>query len=303
MSTKINFLFSLGLGLFCACKSSKLSTKNGVNFPAFDVEAHRGGRGLYPENTIIAMKNAVDLGVNTLEMDTHITKDSEVVVTHDDYLNADFILNKDGTFFSKAEGKEKLIYQINYQELKSYDVGSKFYSSFPQQQKVKAYIPRLADLIDSVQNYLQTNKKPQVFYNIETKCSPKGDGVLHPNPDEFVTRLISVIKDKGITPFVIIQSFDKRTLQIIHQKHPEIKTAFLVAQKNTYEAYISDLGFKPFILSPAYKIVDEELVQKCHQNNIKIIPWTVNTLEEIKQMKSLGVDGIITDYPNLLTTK
>lgn len=303
MSKKINLLFIVGLSMLCACKTGKLDTQTNPSFPKFDIEAHRGGRGLYPENTIIAMKNAIDLGVNTLEMDTHISKDGEVVVTHDDYLNADFILNPDGTSFTKLEGKEKLVYQINYEGLRKYDVGSKYYANFPQQKKVKAYIPRLADLIDSVQNYLQTNKKPQVFYNIETKCSPKGDGILHPNPDEFVNLLMNVINDKGITPFVIIQSFDKRTLQIIHQKYPKIKTAYLISKKDNYEDYIKDLGFKPFILSPAYKLVDAELVQKCHQNSIKIIPWTVNTLQEIKELQILNVDGVITDYPNLLTVK
>ncbi len=303
MSTKIKLLFLLGSGMLCACNTTKLNSKPAIAFPSFDVEAHRGGRGLFPENTIIAMKKAIDLGVNTLEMDIHISKDGEVVVTHDDYLNANFILNPNGTSFTKTEGKEKLIYQMNYSELKRYDVGSKYYPGFPQQHKAKTYIPRLADLIDSVQTYLTANKKPQVFYNIEAKCSAKGDGVLHPNPEKFVNLLIKVIQEKGITPYVIIQSFDKRTLQIIHQKHPKIKTAFLVSEKDTYDAYLKDLGFKPFILSPAYKIVDAELVEKCHQNGIKVIPWTVNTLPEIQELQSLNVDGIITDYPNLLTSK
>lgn len=270
-----------------------------ADYPSFSAEAHRGGRGLMPENTIPAMKNAIDLDVTTLEMDTHITADGQVVLSHDEYINPLFSLKPDGKEISVEEAKNLVLYKMQYDELKKYDVGSKFYSKFPKQKKLKTYMPLLSELIDSVQAYINVNHKKQMFYNIETKCSPEGDGVYNPGPDEFVEKLMAVLIQKKILPYVVIQSFDKRTLQIIHKKYPEVRTSFLIENKKSFEDNMADLGFAPFILSPAYKLVDAGLVKKCHDAKVKVLPWTVNTKEEIEQLKSLGVDGVITDYPDL----
>lgn len=283
-----------------ACSVQKTSN-TAVTFPSFSAEAHRGGRGLVPENTILAMKDAMTYpAVTTLEMDTHITKDGKVVVTHDDYLSPGFMLTPDGKEIPASDAKKYNVFQMDYQQLKTFDIGTKFHKDFPQQKKVKTYIPLLADLIDSVQNEIKVKNKKQYFYNIETKCSAKGDGISNPTPAVFVKLLMDVIKSKKIEQYVVIQSFDKRTIQIINKEYPNIKTSFLVNNKRTYEENIADLGFKPFILSPAFKMVDAELVRKAHADGIKIIPWTANTAEEISRLKSLGVDGVITDYTNLL---
>jgi len=297
------FYYSLGALLITisACSVSKNTSVNQGSFPAFSAEAHRGGRGLMPENTILAMKNAMSLqAITTLEMDTHITKDGKVVVTHDDYLNPNVILTPEGKDIPARDNKKYNIFQMEYSLLKTFDIGTKFYKNFPEQKKVKTYIPLLADLIDSVQYEIKAKNKKQYFYNIETKCSAKGDGVTNPTPDIFVKLLMEVIKSKQIEPYVVIQSFDKRTLQILNREYPHIRTSFLVSNKKTYEENIADLGFKPFILSPASKMVDAELVKKAHADGVKILPWTANTAEEIARLKVLKVDGIISDYPNLL---
>ena len=297
------FYYSLGALLITisACSVSKNTSVNQGSFPAFSAEAHRGGRGLMPENTILAMKNAMSLqAITTLEMDTHITKDGKVVVTHDDYLNPNVILTPEGKDIPARDNKKYNIFQMEYSLLKTFDTGTKFYKNFPEQKKVKTYIPLLADLIDSVQYEIKAKNKKQYFYNIETKCSAKGDGVTNPTPDIFVKLLMEVIKSKQIEPYVVIQSFDKRTLQILNREYPHIRTSFLVSNKKTYEENIADLGFKPFILSPASKMVDAELVKKAHADGVKILPWTANTAEEIARLKVLKVDGIISDYPNLL---
>lgn len=283
-----------------ACKTYQ-QTKNNMSFPSFSAEAHRGGRGLMPENTIIAMQDAMNYpNVTTLEMDTHITKDNQVVVTHDDYLSPSFMLTPDGKEIPKADAKKYAIFQMDYQILKTFDIGTKINTGFPQQKKIKTYIPLLADLIDSVQNRIKQTNHKQMFYNIETKCDVAGDGIANPTPEVFVKLLMEVIEQKKITPFVVIQSFDKRTIQIINQKYPNVKTSFLVDNKKTYEENMADLGYKPFILSPNYKMVTAEMIAKAHAAGVKVIPWTVNTPEEIARLKSLKVDGIITDYPNLL---
>lgn len=287
-------LFSLS-----GCKTMKTAKPTtAAEFPAFSTEGHRGGRGLMPENTIIGMKHAIDLGITTLEMDTHITKDGKVVVTHDDYLSPTFMLTPEGKEIPKSDAKKYPVYQMDYSLLKQFDLGSKPHPGFPEQQKIKSYIPLLSDLIDDVQAY--TKGKKQMFYNIETKCSAKGDGIVNPGPEEFVKLLMDVIEQKGITPYVVIQSFDKRTLQVLHKKYPGVRTSYLVDNKKTVEENLADLGFNPFILSPAYKMVNAELVKKCHNKHIKVIPWTANTKEDIASLKQLNVDGIISDYPNLL---
>lgn len=283
-----------------SCKSQQVTTVANPPFPEFSTEAHRGGRGLMPENTIIAMYDAINRGVTTLEMDTHITGDKEVIVSHDAYLNANFVKTPDGAEFTKEEQKNYVIYKMTYNDLRKFDVGSKFYAAYPDQKKVNTYIPRLADLIDSVQNYIKVNHKEQVFYNIETKSSAKDDNIHNPEPAEFVKLLMDVLEQKKITPYVVVQSFDIRTIQLINEKYPQVRTSYLVSNKNTFEQNIALLGYKPFIYSPHHKLVTPELVQKCHDQQIKIIPWTANTKEEIESLKAMKVDGIITDYPNLL---
>lgn len=293
------------IGIFvlaiAACSVRKTTKVNDVPFPAFSAESHRGGRGLMPENTIIAMKDAMSHpAITTLEMDTHITKDGKVVVTHDDYLSPGFMLTPDAKEIPKSDAKKYNVFKMDYDLLKTFDIGTKVNKDFPQQKKVKTYIPLLADLIDSVQHEISSKNKKQYFYNIETKCSAKGDGVTNPTPDVFVKLLMEVIKAKKIEAYVIIQSFDKRTIQIINKEYPHIRTSFLVSNKKTYEENMADLGFKPFILSPAFKMVDAEMVKKAHADGVKIVAWTPNTAEEIAALRALNVDGIISDYSNLL---
>ncbi|TCD03620.1 glycerophosphodiester phosphodiesterase family protein [Pedobacter psychroterrae] len=284
-----------------ACKTiNKANQDAAAKFPVFSTEAHRGGRGLMPENTIIAMLDAMSYGnITTLEMDTHITKDNQVVVTHDDYLSPGFMLTPEGKEIPPGDAKKYPVYQMNYDLLKAFDIGTKVNAGFTQQKKVKTYIPLLADLIDSVQTEIKVKNKKQVFYNIETKCGPAGDGVVNPVPEVFVKLLMDVIEQKKITPYVVIQSFDKRTIQLINQKYPKVKTSFLISNKKSYDENIADLGYKPFIYSPEWKLVNEELVSKAHTDGVKIVPWTPNTKADIDRLKALKVDGIITDYPNL----
>ncbi len=288
------------LALTLGCKAVNQQNKMEVKFPDFSAEAHRGGRGLMPENTIVAMLDAMKYDkVTTLEMDTHITKDNQVVVTHDDYLSPGFMLAPEGKEIPVSDAKKYSIFQMDYKLLKTFDIGTKVNAGFKQQKKIKTYIPLLADLIDSVQNEIKLKGKKQYFYNIETKCDVQGDNVVNPTPEVFVKLLMDVIEKKKITPFVVIQSFDKRTIQIINKKYPKVRTSFLVSNKKSYEENIADLGFKPFILSTEWKMVNAELIRKAHADGVKIVPWTVNTVDDINKLKTLKVDGIITDYPNL----
>lgn len=267
----------------------------------FDKQGHRGCRGLMPENTIPAMLMALDLGVTTLEMDVVITKDKKVVLSHDQWFSEEITTKPDGTYMGPREERKFNIYWMTYEEVKTFDVGMKQHPRFPQQKKINVVKPLLKDVIDSVKQYMVTSKRPFPYFNIETKCLPVGDKVFHPEPAEFVELLMNVIREKGIEDHVIIQSFDFRTLQYLHQKYPSVKTAMLIEDydKRGLDEQVKALGFTPDIYSPAFEGVNESLVKKCHKQNIKIIPWTVNEKTKIEELRKMGVDGIITDYPNL----
>ena len=190
---------------------------------------------------------------------------------------------------------------MTFEETQKMDVGLKPHPRFPQQQKIAVHKPSLAALFDSVKNYMATAKRPYPFFNIETKVMPATDNIYHPEPAEFVELLMKVIIAKKVENYVIIQSFDIRTLQYLHQHYPNIKTAMLIEayDKRSLDDQIKALGFIPTIYSPDYLLATKVLIEKCHQQNIKVIPWTVNEVKKINQLKEMGVDGIITDYPNL----
>jgi glycerophosphoryl diester phosphodiesterase len=270
-----------------------------ANLPAFDKEAHRGGRGLMPENTIPAMLNAIKLGVNTLEMDAVITKDKKVILSHEPFFNHAITTKPDGDTVSTKEERSLNIFEMTYDETQRYDVGSKPNPGFPQQQRYKAAKPLLSAVIDSAEAYVKQHKATPVFYNIETKCQPTTDNKYHPAPDEFLDLLMAVLKAKKITDPVIIHSIDFSTLQIIHKKYPAIMTAALVGDKKTLDQQLESLGFIPTIYSPVHQLVTPELIEQCHQKKIRILPWTVNDKATIDKLKAMGVDGIISDYPNL----
>ncbi len=283
--------------LFSLLLISLISVRSIAQSP-FDPQGHRGARGLMPENTIPAMKLAQDLGV-TLEMDISFSKDKKVLVSHDQWMNAGFVLDPQGNEIPKDKQKtDYRLYDMPYRQIRKFDVGSKVNTAFPKQKKLVAYIPQLAELIDSVEAYAKEKNYKAPVYNIETKSNVNGDNIYHPRPEVFVKKLMKVIKSKKIADRVIIQSFDVRTLEIMNRKHPAIKTAYLVS-KGGLEENLKLLSFKPDIYSPVYKLVNKELVDKCHELGIKVIPWTVNTKKEIIEIKRLGVDGIISDYPDL----
>ena len=299
------YLSFFSVVFFMACSNTKKLQDSPLGAGGvqgeFDKQGHRGCRGLMPENTVPAMLNAIGLGVTTLEMDVVITKDKKVILSHEQWFGQEITTKPDGTFIGPREERKYNIYWMTYEETKTFDVGMKPHPRFPKQQKMKVTKPLLTDVIDSVKKDMMTRRRPFPYYNIETKTNPAFDGVFHPRPEEFVELLMAVIKEKQIEEYVIIQSFDFRTLQYLHLHYPDIKTAMLIEDfdKRGLDAQLKALGFAPDIYSPAYQLVNEELIKKCHEQHIKIIPWTVNDKAKIEELKKQGVDGIITDYPDL----
>jgi glycerophosphoryl diester phosphodiesterase len=284
--------------LIISCQPVKKITGNAP--ASFDQQGHRGARGLMPENTIAAMYKAIDLKVTTLEMDVVISKDLQVVVSHDPHFNEHITTTPEGKFLTKAEAAQRLLFNMNYDSIRRYDVGMKPHPDFPRQQKIHAYKPLLKDLLDSTEAYARKQGRT-IAYNIEIKSKPEGDGVKHPPVEQFADLLVSVILEKGLEKRTTIQSFDPRALQAVHVNHPNLVTSLLIENNNKQglETQLQQLGYTPQVYSPHYSLVTPELVRACHDKKIAVIPWTINNAAEMKRQVQLGVDGIITDYPDL----
>ncbi|WP_449435191.1 glycerophosphodiester phosphodiesterase family protein [Pedobacter steynii] len=265
----------------------------------FDLQGNRGARGIMPENTIPGMLRALDLGVNTLNMNAVISKDKQVVLSQEPYFNFEISTAPDGKPITLKNQKNYNMYKMDYADIRKFDVGSKVHSRFPYQEKIETYKPLLEETIDSVENYVKRRKLPKPNYSIETKTIPKGDNEFHPEPAEFVDLIMEIVIRKKLTKRVTIQSFDVRTLQYLHENYPKIKTALLIDEKIDFEVNIADLGFKPTVYSPYSVLVGKGLVERCHEAGVKIIPWTVNSIKDMKYLIGLGVDGVVTDYPNI----
>lgn len=285
--------------LLLSCGNSNKTTGT-AGSKTFDMQAHRGGRGLLPENTITAMLNAMELGVTTLEMDVVISADKKVVVSHDPYFHENITTTPEGKMLTKAEAGNRLLYGMSYDSISRYDVGLKTHPDFTRQQKMAARKPLLSDLLAATESYAAKQKRP-IAYNIEIKSKPENDGKKHPAVEEFTDLAMAVIYSNKTAKRTTIQSFDPRALQVMHKKYPGISTSLLMegTDKRTLAAQLEQLGFTPTTYSPHFSLVTPALIKECHEKNITVIPWTVNNLADMQRLKDMGTDGIITDYPDL----
>lgn len=267
--------------------------------PSFDLQGHRGCRGLMPENTLPAFLKAVELGVSTIEMDVVISNDEEIIVSHEPWMSHVICSHPDGKPVRKSEAKKLNLYKMNYEEIQKYDCGLRFHPKFPDQKKMPAVKPTLKMVVRAVKSFAAGNKYTQPHYNIELKSTPDGYAEFHPDPATFTDLVVNEIRRLGIEEVTTLQSFDRNVLEAFHKK-PERKftISYLVEKGKNLDKHLAKLTFKPEIYSPRYKLVSEETVNACHALEIKIIPWTINDKAEMEQLKSWGCDGGITDYPD-----
>lgn len=302
--------------LFFYVSGEAMSFKN----PAFDIEAHRGGRALFPENTLQSFANALSMGVNTLELDIGVTSDAAIVVSHERKLNPDLARGPDGAYIAPPGIP---FVQLSLDEVKKYDVGqirpgSAYAMQFPDQRSVPGTpIPTLIEVFELVRKSGDTD----VRFNIETKIDPNHPDES-PDPRRFVGLLLDLLRHQKFSDRVMVQSFDWRTLQLVQQQAPQIPTVYLTLQKGSGATNSLDkatewtAGFNPAdygkslprtikaaggaIWSPYFGDVDAALVSESHQLGLKVVVWTVNKPEDIARMIDLGVDGVISDHPDLL---
>lgn len=270
-----------------------------VRAQEIDIQGHRGGRGLMPENSIPAFIRAIDEGVTTLELDVVITSDRRVLVSHEPFMSADICLTPLGEEIKKSEQEDYNIFQMTAAETTLYDCGSKGNPRFPDQQKMTVVKPLLVEVIDSVESYLAARKLPNVNYNIEIKSSEAGDDVFHPSFDKFSDIVYGLLSSRLPAFRYTIQCFDFRVLKYFHESYKEVKLVALVENEKGVEANIASIGFIPQAYSPYHVLLTEDDVALCHEKGMKVIPWTVNDRKTMEKLVGWGVDGIITDYPNL----
>jgi len=266
-----------------------------MNFFKIDIQGHRGCRGLCPENSLPAFLKAIELGVDTLELDVAVSKDKIVVVSHEPYMNPDICLDAHGNEIPKEAAKKYNLYRMTFEEIKLFDCGCKPYSRFPKQQRTKTYKPSLDDIIKEAKRL-----NPVIKFNIEIKSAPEYYDVFIPNPKDFVGLVLEVLKENEACNNSNLQSFDVQVLEAIKMQSPNMVVALLVEEDEVIMEKLQKLSYSPEIISPYYKLLDKDIVKDLQTKNFKVIPWTVNTAADMQNMINYKVDGIITDYPDVL---
>lgn len=295
-----------------------LSALSALPAQAFDLQGHRGARGLLPENTLPSFRKALELGVSTLECDLAITRDGVVVIYHDLWLNPDITRDADGKWL---DGRGPAISELSFAELQKYDVGrikpgTEYARTFSQQQPVDGTrIPRLSELFDLVKQSGNT----KVGFDCETKVSPL-ERAATLAPEDFARKVIAEIRKAGMAERTMVQSFDWSTLQVVQGEAPEIRTMYLSSPR-TLEAAGGRpspwlAGFDPAryggsvpraikaangtIWAPNQTFLTQALRDEARALGLKVIPWTVNEPAMINKLLDMDVDGIISDRPDLV---
>ena len=289
---------------------------------AFDLEGHRGTRGLAPENTLAAFRRAIEIGVTTIETDMAVTKDDVVVISHNPSLNPDLVRDVDGHWLASPGPP---IRSLSFAELRRYDIGrinpmSQYARQFPEQKAVDGErFPKLSELFDLA----KASGKP-VRFNIETKITPTS-GANTPDPATFARMVIAVVREAGVVDRVTVQSFDWRTLIEVKRIAPEIETSCLTIQTQNDDTMqqTPDGGPSPWhaglalrdhggslpalvkaagcgVWSMFWPNLTPKDLADAHALGLKVLPWTVNERGDMRSLIDLGVDGIISDYPDRL---
>jgi glycerophosphoryl diester phosphodiesterase len=260
---------------------------------------HRGARGLYPENTTQGMREALKYPeIKTLELDIVISKDGEVVVSHEPWMNPDICLNPQG---APVKAKADNFYKMTYAQIAAFDCGSKYYPDYPRQAKVVEHKPRLLDLLRAVEfEALALGKRPAYFIEIKSTRSGEKDG-FQPSVPVFMDKVIAVLEQVLTDEQIYIISLDWRTLEYAHAKRPHWKTVALGTIPLSAAGVVHRLGFTPTVFAPFYPIFPKLAMKAFKRRGIKIIPWTVNESRDMQKLVDKGVDGIITDYPDLIS--
>ena len=279
--------------LLAACTMNPSVQKESLEISEnLDWQGHRGCRGLMPENSIEGFIYALSFPVRTLELDVVLTKDNVVLVSHEPWFSEEIC--------DCAALENKNLYQLTYAEIKEIKCGNKPHPRFPEQQQLSTYKPSLIDVVEAVKKHCKSQGIEMPRFNIELKSQPDWDGLYLPETQLFVERVYETIRGLGIVELTTIESFDSRVLNVFMRMNTQLQFAFLTEEKGDPLEQMLVLEKLPDIYSPNHLNIDKAKVEQLQKLKMRVIPWTVNTIEEMREMLKMGVDGIITDYPNLI---
>lgn len=302
-----------------------------VNYDVFDLEAHRGGRDVRPENTLYSYAYAIELGATSIECDMQLTKDGQIVMSHNPILNSDITRDENGNYIENNKYDIRL---MTVDELKKFDVGvmdpncGEYYDLHGKTQfTYDAKIPTLEELMQLIQSYGDKN----IVLNIETKSYPDPASAGYKNnadPKKFVEVFNNIVKKYNMEDRVVLQSFDWQTLIEMKKLNPNISTSALWQEQPSWgrdseslrryekkkSPWLGGLDIKDYqgnpvkaahaigadIISPYYTEISKQDVDEAHSLGMKVVPWTVNNEKDMNMLLDMGVDGIISDKPWLL---
>lgn len=271
--------------------------------PRPEVHGHRGCRGLLPENAWPAFQRALELGVDALELDVVVSQDGQVVVSHEPWLSAKLGRGPQGERIDPAHERLYNLYQLPYATIAQCAVGEWPHPDFLVQQPVRSHRPLLRDVLHQAENWCQQHGRSAVRYSLEIKSSPDGDDLFHPSPAEFVRLVLAELRAASVMARTTLLSFDPRVLQAARRVQPDLALCLLLEdQLPAITELFAELGFEPTTLGPDFQLLSAATVQaiRAAYPALRLVPWTVNSLTDLRIVYSWQVEGITTDYPNRL---
>lgn len=299
MHWKMPLLLLFGVLMIMGCLPKREPLPDG-----FDIQGHRGAMGLKPENTLPGFFKAVDLGVTTIEFDLAVSEEHKLVISHEPWFRANICLQPDGSPIPQDRERSFRLYEMPYEIIEQFDCGSLQHPSHPGQETLFAVKPLMTEAIEAIDEYVRSQGFPPVGYNIEIKSDPAWDNTLTPEPAVFARLLyeeLLALEEWLETPLldrISVQSFDPRSLHAMREVAPAVPLVLLTYMEGSVDDHLQFFGLEPEIYSPNHGLVTAEHVQRAHELGIRVIPWTVNRKEDMRRLVELGVDGLITDYPN-----
>lgn len=283
------------LVLFGICWTQDLSAQS---LGSIEYIAHRGVRGIYPENSVGGFILAMSKGATILEMDLAISKDNRVILSHDPVISPSHCFNSEK---GESEDKEEFaLFQLSYQEIQQFVCGSNGHKKFPYQEKASETIPLLETVIDTTIAYASRNNLNAPYYHIELKYSGSDGEGYYPEIEEYVSLVLDVLSRKGILGRTVLTSFNEEILQAIDAKAPEVSLGLNVANLKGFDKNIERLGFSPDYYVVYYRLISKKLVRKARMKGITVSAWTVNDVKTIEKLRKKGVTSIISDFPGLV---
>jgi len=307
----MNYFFTLIMCMMffiTGCSSTDIQPRVFPEKTSIDLQGHRGARGLFPENTIPAFQCAIEHKMTTLELDTNLTKDGNLIVYHDSFINADLCLDP-----KRNPAQSTRILDMTLEDLKKLDCGSIINEEFPEQRQVPGTkLITLSEFFHFVKQYEADHPDiPKLRFNIETKFESAPDQEYL---EKFAMVMVELIEEADVVDRTTVQSFVLEVLPLIKKRNPALKTSALF-QPSYVQGFLMMMGLNSIrneiiektekagadIISPYHLYANRFFIQTCHEKNIRVIPWTVNEKKKIVTLLNNGVDGIISDYPDQLS--